>query len=130
VTVINSDNVAAVTIDDKCDWDFFMMRLRIHDLIDQINRDNPQAVPLHIRDVAAELGLVRSTLGNVTSFTGQRATNTRIVEALIRYFSARIPNFDFRDLFEFRPPIGQEEGFTAEVLYPALGERRQADPGP
>lgn len=106
------------------------MRLRIQDLIDRINAANPQAVPLHIRDVAAALGLVRSTLANVTSFTGQRATNTRIVEALIRYFSARIPRFDFRDLFDFRPPIGEEEGYTAEILYPALGERRQADDGP
>ncbi len=102
-----------------------MMRLRIQDLIDRINLENPQVTPLHIRDVASELGLARTTLANVTTFTGQRATNTRIVEALIRYFSARIARFDIKDLFGFDPPIGQEVGYTAEILYPAIAERRR-----
>jgi len=106
-----------------------MIRLKIQELIDQINGNAPQAAPLHIRDVAAALGVARSTLSNMTSFAGQRATNTRILEALIRYFSTRIPEFDFRELFEFSPPIGDETGFTAEILYPEwvnnrnLGER-------
>lgn len=98
------------------------MRLRIQDLIVEINRANPQETPLHIRDVAAALGLARTTLANVTTFTGQRATNTRIVEALIRYFSARIPQFDIKDLFDFDPPIGREAGYTAAVLYPAADQ--------
>jgi hypothetical protein len=107
------------------------MRLRIQDLIVEINRDNPHATPLHIRDVAAELGLARTTLANVTTFTGQRATNTRIVEALIRYFSARIPQFDIKNLFDFEPPIGREAGFTAGILYPVAAQGEgEAEPPP
>ena len=60
----------------------------------------------------------------MTTFTGQRATNTRIVKALIRFFSRRIPGFDFRELFDFSPPIGDEEGLTAEALYPEWANRR------
>ena len=107
------------------------MRLKIQDLINQINLGNPGATPLHIRDVAAELGLARTTLANVTTFTGQRATNTRIVEGLIRYFSARIPEFDIKDLFDFEPPIGREAGYTAGILYPVADQGEgQVDPPP
>jgi hypothetical protein len=100
------------------------MRLRIQELIERANHAHPGAEPIHIRDVAAALGLARTTLANVATFTGQRATNTRVVEALIRYFSARIPDFDFRDLFDFQPTVGREDGLTADALYPNRAGRR------
>lgn len=103
-----------------------MIRLRIQELIEVVNRRRTGAEPvLHIRDVAASLGIARSTLVNVTTFTGERATNTRLVEALIRYFTANLRGFEIKDLFEFEPPLGQEGGFTVDVLYPVWFRERE-----
>lgn len=103
-----------------------MIRLRIQELIEEVNRRRRGGESaVHIRDVAASLGVARSTLVNVTTFTGQRATNTRLVEALIRYFTANLRGFEIKDLFEFEPPLGQERGYTMDVLYPDWVRERE-----
>lgn len=102
-----------------------MLRLRLQELIEDVNRIPDSGRRLHIKDVAEAIGVARTTLSSMTTFAGERATNTAIVEALIRYFARELPGFKPCDLFDFQPPLGADAPQRVDDLYPARAARNR-----
>ena len=77
------------------------------------------------RDVAAEPAPWTHHLGECNDLYRaaiDKHANRRSVGSFLFCPHSRIR---FQDLFEFRPAIGEEEGLTAELLYPARAQQRQ-----
>ena len=107
------------------------MRLRIRELLDELNANLPRAQRIRIEDVAAAVGVPRGTLSRLTTFTSKPVTNTATLEALYRYFSSRFCDargdrgFRWEELVEIDPPAGGSIVVRVDDLYPERAARRQ-----
>ena len=87
-----------------------MLRFRIQPLL--LAREELEGRSISFAEVSRATGVSQSVLSNPNSPRGGATTNTRFIEALIRYFRCT-PN----DLIELNPPLGEEVGPHVDLLY-------------
>jgi hypothetical protein len=73
--------------------------------------------------VANAIGVPRSTLAVMSTFTRKPVTNTANFEAVCRFFRQRLPDFRVEDLVEFSPQLDAPGTTIVDELYPERAAR-------
>lgn len=104
-----------------------MLRFRITELLRRCNLREPAAEKLTLDSLAEAIGVPRSTLAGLTTWSREPVTNTATLECLIRFFHQRIDGFELSMLLEFEPELGATTEVRQDRLYPKRAARSQGE---
>lgn len=95
-----------------------MIRFLLNDLFNQVNEGRPAEERIHMQVLADAIGVPRSTLAGLASGRRETVTNTATLEAIARFFSRYIPDFNVSMLLEFDPLLANTQEVRVDLLYP------------